>query len=148
MQAPPEELDISAPIQNPLRRPTAMCSRIAILSVENRGSLRKFKRPRLQRTVPDDGTLIEGSAMMSPLWQAAQAHFVEEEMRQLAGPKTEPAPEPSAPPPPAVIAIINQDKSAANTGQKSSMEQQTSFSPKRLRFFLIVEKSHQNGAES
>ena len=59
----------------------------------------------LQRTVPADGTLIEGSAMMSPLLQAAQAHFVEEEMRQLAGPKTEPAPEPSAPPPPAVIAL-------------------------------------------
>jgi hypothetical protein len=32
----------------------------------------------LQRTVPADGTLIEGSAMMSPLLQAAQAHFVEE----------------------------------------------------------------------
>ena len=34
MQAPSEELDISAPIQNPLRRPPAMCSRIAILSVK------------------------------------------------------------------------------------------------------------------
>jgi hypothetical protein len=49
----------------------------------------------IQRTVAADGTLIEGSAMMSPLLQAAQAHFVEEEMRQLAAPKTEPEPEPS-----------------------------------------------------
>jgi hypothetical protein len=30
--------------------------------------------------------------------QAAQAHFVEEEMRQLAAPKTEPEPETSPPP--------------------------------------------------
>ena len=52
----------------------------------------------IQRTVSADGTLIEGSAMMSPLLQAAQAHFVEEEMRQLAAPKTEPEPEPSPPP--------------------------------------------------
>ena len=52
----------------------------------------------IQRTVAADGTLIEGAAMMSPLLQAAQAHFVEEEMRQLAAPKTEPAPEPSPPP--------------------------------------------------
>ena len=52
----------------------------------------------IQRTVAADGTLIEGSAMMSPLLQAAQAHFVEEEMRQLAAPKTEPEPEPSPPP--------------------------------------------------
>ena len=52
----------------------------------------------IQRTVAADGTLIEGSAMMSSLLQAAQAHFVEEEMRQLAAPKTEPAPEPSPPP--------------------------------------------------
>ena len=36
--------------------------------------------------------------MMSPLLAAAQAHFVEEEMRQLATPKTEPEPEPSPPP--------------------------------------------------
>ena len=52
----------------------------------------------IQRTVAADGTLIEGSAMMSPLLQAAQAHFVEEEMRKLAAPKTEPEPEPSPPP--------------------------------------------------
>ena len=52
----------------------------------------------IQRTVAADGTLIEGSAMMSPLLQAAQAHFVEEEMRQLAAPKTEPEPETSPPP--------------------------------------------------
>jgi hypothetical protein len=52
----------------------------------------------IQRTVAADGTLIEGSAMMSPLLQAAQAHFVEEEMRQLAAPKTEPEPETSRPP--------------------------------------------------
>jgi len=35
---------------------------------------------------------------MSPLLQAAQAHFVEEEMRQLAAPKTEHEPETSPPP--------------------------------------------------
>ena len=52
----------------------------------------------IQRTVAADGTLIEGSAMMSPLLQAAQAHFVEEEMRRLAAPKTEPEPETSPPP--------------------------------------------------
>jgi hypothetical protein len=32
----------------------------------------------IQRTVAADGTLIEGSAMMSPLLQAAQAHFVDD----------------------------------------------------------------------
>jgi hypothetical protein len=32
----------------------------------------------LQRTVAADGTLIEGSTMMSPLLQAAQAHFVDD----------------------------------------------------------------------
>ncbi len=54
----------------------------------------------VQRSIAHDGTLIEGSAIgaMSPLLQAAQAHFVEEEMRQLAAPKTEPEPEPSPPP--------------------------------------------------
>jgi hypothetical protein len=32
----------------------------------------------IQRTVAADGTLIEGSAMMSPLLQAAPAHFVDD----------------------------------------------------------------------
>ena len=54
----------------------------------------------VQRSIAHDGTLIEGSAIgaISPLLQAAHAHFAEEEMRQLAAPKTEPAPERSPPP--------------------------------------------------
>ena len=32
----------------------------------------------IQRTVAADGTLIEGSAMMSPLLRATQAHFVDD----------------------------------------------------------------------
>ena len=56
----------------------------------------------IQRTVAADGTLIEGSAMMSPLLQAAQAHFVEEEMRQLAAPEAVDEP----PPPPPTESVI------------------------------------------
>lgn len=53
----------------------------------------------LQRNISADGTLIEGSTMMSPLLAAAQAHFVEREMKQIeasqAAPEPDPEPDPS-----------------------------------------------------
>ena len=59
----------------------------------------------LQRNIPADGTLIEGSTMMSPLLAAAQAHFVEREMKQIEAPQA--APDPS-PPLPDVIVLPDQ----------------------------------------
>ena len=67
----------------------------------------------LQRNIPADGTLIEGSTMMSPLLAAAQAHFVEREMKQIEAPQATPEPESSSLPLPDVIVLP--DKSAASS---------------------------------
>ena len=60
----------------------------------------------VQRSIAHDGTLIEGSAIgaMSPLLQAAHAHFAEEEVRQLAAPQA--VSEPSSAPPQAESVVI------------------------------------------
>jgi hypothetical protein len=71
---------------------------VAVLFVQQQHALLSRIGDYGDEDVAADGTLIEGSVMMSPLLQAAQAHFVEEEMRQLAAPKTEHEPETSPPP--------------------------------------------------
>ena len=70
----------------------------------------------LQRNIPADGTLIEGSTMISPLLAAAQAHFVEREMKQIEAPQAAPEPDPEPDPsPPLPDVIVLPDQSVASS---------------------------------